>query len=86
MLALLVVDLDVETDSIYSLQPSSCFDSLRFFSQSERYFSYPSLYGALTFDKKMSSPRGFDAGGMGARGIDWLRAVPERGDVERAEA
>lgn len=42
--------------------------SFRLFSHSPRYRSYPSLNVALTLELKMSSPRGFCAGGIGARG------------------
>lgn len=60
--------------------PYSLLSGLRLFSHSSRYFSYPSLNGSLTFDEKMSSPRGFKDGGMGARGFALL---PDRGERER---
>lgn len=38
-------------------------------SHSARYRSYPSLNGPLTRELKINSPRGFAAGGIGARGV-----------------
>ena len=47
---------------------SLCCPSFFRRSHSPRYRSYPSRKTALTRELKMSSPRGFCAGGMGARG------------------
>lgn len=54
----------------YAYQPSSYFDGLRRRSHSVLYRSYPSRKGGVTFELKMSSPRGLLEGGMGASGTD----------------
>jgi len=46
---------------------SALWSSCRFFSNDPRYFSYASLKLGSTLDENMSSPRGFVAGGIGAR-------------------
>lgn len=55
--------------------PLSSFKGFLLFSQSHRYFSYPSLYSGDTLLEKMSSPRGLFEGGIGASGMDCEREV-----------
>ncbi len=61
----------IQPNHVASYVARSC--SSRFLSNALRYRSYDSLNDRSTREEKISSPRGFNEGGIGAMGTDELR-------------